>query len=472
MQTHADKEEIWVLDKNKDLKLPRGIHAHLGPHYLERLTEFDVIFRSPGIPYFLPQIQAAQKRGVIISSATKLFFEQLRGLMRTLRGQSQKTFSPVIIGITGTKGKGTTCTLLYKMLKAAHATGSTSSPQASSPRPELGTKAGQAGKDVYLAGNIGAPALNLLSKTHNLTPKTYVILELSSFQLQDLETSPHIAAVLDIFPDHQDAHKNLAEYYGAKANIARHQTKRDSIFFFSHNALSRALARKSPGKKIGVDEKRFRLFSPSAVRLAGAHNFKNAVMAATIARSLGVPRATIVRIVKSFKGNEHRLELVRVIRMNSGRSGRVIKFYNDSASTNPHTTAAAIRAFSSKTYNLKPKTSATILIAGGRSKVHDYQPIRKALNAETKLVILIGENRKEIARAIRSSGVPFVFAKTLRDAVMRAVREARVIGHRLSVIGPHTAACVLFSPGSASFDMFKDYAARGKQFKKIVKQLR
>ncbi len=436
-QTHANKEEIWVLDKKKNLKLPRGVHARLGARYLERLTEFDVIFRSPGIPYLLPQIQAAKKHGVAISSATKLFLAEISARFPR-NSQFAIRNSLCVIGVTGTKGKGTTCTLLYKILKAS-------------------------GKDVHLAGNIGAPALDLLShKSSVIGHKSFIILELSSFQLQDLQTSPHIAAILDVFPDHQDAHKNLAEYYGAKANIARHQTKRDSIFFFIHNSLSRALARQSTGKKIGIDETRFRLFAPADVRLAGAHNFKNAVMAATIARSLGIKPGIIQRVVKSFKGNEHRLEYVRTIRYSNVLKNMRISFYNDSASTIPQPTAAALKSFPGKN---------KILIAGGRSKVHDYSPIRNALDSETKLVILIGENKKEIARAIRSSGVPFVFAKTLRDAVMRAAREARVIGHRLSVIGPHAAACVLFSPGSASFDMFKDYADRGKQFKKIVQEL-
>ncbi|MBI3114533.1 MAG: UDP-N-acetylmuramoyl-L-alanine--D-glutamate ligase, partial [Candidatus Harrisonbacteria bacterium] len=388
--------EVWVLDKNKNLALPRGVHARLGVRHLERLTEFDVIFRSPGIPYLSPQIQAAKKRGVEISSATKLFFEELRKRYPLLATRH----SPLLIGITGTKGKGTTATLLYKILKAA-------------------------GKDAYLAGNIGAPALDLLARKSQIAnSKSLIILELSSFQLQDLETSPHIAAVLDVFPDHLDAHKSLAEYYRAKASIARHQTKNDAIFFFAHNVVSRALARQSAGKKIAVDEKRFRLFAPRDVRLPGAHNFKNAVMAAAIARSLGVKPATIRRVVKSFRGNEHRLEHVRTIRYSNVLKNMRISFYNDSASTIPQPTAAALRSFPGKT---------KILIAGGRSKVRDYSPIRNALNSETGLVILIGENKKEIARAIKRQGTrnkeqgkyKIIFVRTLKEAVQCAYSSAR-----------------------------------------------
>jgi UDP-N-acetylmuramoylalanine--D-glutamate ligase len=450
----ADKNEIWVLDKNRR-KLPRGVKAVFGKNYLKNLGWFDIIFRSPGVPYSLPQIQRAKKHGVEISSATKLFFEQFRGLTRTGRGRSRKVDAPVVVGITGTKGKGTTATLLYKMLKAAR-------------------------KNTYLAGNIGTPALDLLSKPYTLAPKPYIVLELSSFQLQDLETSPHTAVILDIFPDHLDAHKSLAEYYDAKANIARYQKKNDIVFFSAHNAVSRRIARKSPGEKIAVDEKRFKLFSPSDVRIPGAHNFKNAVIAATIAQHLGVPAAAIRRVVQSFRGNEHRLEFVRKLTLintdltqryaekNRPRSSassprksaiKFVEFYNDSASTIPQPTAAALRAFPGV-----PK----ILIAGGRAKVHDYTPIRNALNAETKLIVLMGENKREMKRALAGKGNKIVFAKTLKEAVRLAYREARALlaTHRSSLI------TILFSPASASFDMFENYAERGKQFKKLVQQLR
>ena len=156
---------VTILDKKFD------------KNYLKNLEDFNVIYRSPGVPYNLKEIQKAVKAGVKFTSATDLFFKNAKGL---------------IIGVTGTKGKGTTSTLIYKILASA-------------------------GKDVYLAGNIRKPAIDILPK---LKKNSVTVLELSSFQLQDLKQSPHIAVALDMFPDHMDAHKNLKEYFEAKSSIA------------------------------------------------------------------------------------------------------------------------------------------------------------------------------------------------------------------------------------------------------------
>ncbi|MGB9608786.1 MAG: Mur ligase family protein, partial [Minisyncoccia bacterium] len=198
-----------------------------------------IIFRSPGIPYNLKEIRQAKKNGVLISSATKLFFEKIKGKTKN------------IIGVTGTKGKGTTTTLIYKILKAAK-------------------------KDVILAGNIGKPAINFLNK---IKKNTFVVLELSSFQLQDLNQSPPIAVILDIFPDHQDTHKSLSEYFNAKKNICRWQNKNDLVFYFKNIPLSKKIAWVSQGKKISVDENKIKIFSSNDLKIKGEHNFKNAVMA-------------------------------------------------------------------------------------------------------------------------------------------------------------------------------------------------
>ena len=308
-------DEIFILDKNPNIKIPKSVHAITGKNCLKHLRGIDVVFRSPGIPYNLPELQRARKTGVLFSSATKLFFG-------AISHESIVNSHLLVIGITGTKGKGTTATILYNILK-------------------------NAGEDVFLAGNIGIPALDLIPKIESRVTNrksvvkshksVFVILELSSFQLQDLEVSPSIAVVTDVFPDHQDSHKNLAEYYNAKTRIARYQKKTDSVFFMANNAMSRQIASKSKGRKIAVDEKTFSLFSEKDLKIRGDHNFKNAAMAATVAKNLGVATRVIVESVKKFAGTEHRLEFVR-------RIGGV-EFYNDSASTNPHTTAAAIRAF-------------------------------------------------------------------------------------------------------------------------------
>ena len=414
-----------------------------GKDYLKNLAEFDVVFRSPGVPYNLPEIQNAikprsrasslrGKKGVKFSGGTDLFFNEISKIVRH--------DSPQVIGITGTKGKGTTSTLLYKILKAAK-------------------------KDVYLAGNIGKPALEILPK---LKKNSIVILELSSFQLQDLKHSPDIAVVLNIFEDHLDSHKNFKEYAESKANIAKWQKKTDKIFYDANNKWSKWIAQKSPAKKIPVNSslsnsREWFHKIKSIIKIPGEHNLKNAVMAATVAKSLGIPENIILKTVKNYRGMEHRLELVHSnILKNVG-----MNFYNDSASTNPYTAAAAIRAFPNQ-----PK----ILICGGKDKNLDYTPLAKALkNSNTKLVILFGENKEKIAKTIlriKNNELRIINVKNLNDAVKLAHKTAKLFIIHNSIRQPADIIHIIFSPAAASFDMFKDYKDRGDKFKKIVKGLK
>jgi len=395
-QPKYKKAEFVILDQKTD------------KNYLGRLKEFDLVFRSPGVPYNLPEIKKAIKNGVKFSSATKLFFEHCPAK---------------IIGITGTKGKGTTSTLLYEMLKSCD-------------------------KKVFLAGNIGKPALDILSK---IDRDSVVILELSSFQLQDLEKPPHLAVVVDTFPDHLDAHKNVKEYLDAKANIAKFQKKTDAIFYFEDNAWSKRVALASPARKIGIYGEPFGLK-------------KNLVMAATVAAYLDCHNEKSVQSAKKFRGVAHRLEFVCEV------GG--VKFYNDSAGTNPQTAAAAIRYFSD---TLNPKRCPLILIAGGKDKGLDYSPLAQAIqeSPNVRAVVLFGENKQKIAKAI--SGIrkrePAYRTGRLRITEVKnlteAVKQSRLYAKRYTL-----NAIILFSPASASFDMFADYKERGEQFKDIVKKLK
>lgn len=411
--------DITILDRDPKLKIPRGVRAILGPNYLTHLTDFDLVFRSPGIPYNLPEIQNAINRGVQFSSTTKLFFEHARG---------------TIIGITGTKGKGTTATLLYKMMKANN-------------------------EKVLLAGNIGVPAITLLQK---LNKNSLVILELSSFQLHDLEASPRTAVVLDIFPDHMDAHDDFEEYVGAKSSIARFQQSTDAIFYAAENVHARMIAEQSAGMRIAVSPMGFTLFTPSDLRITGAHNFKNAVMAATVARHYGIPDDMIVAVVKKFRGLPYRLELARTIR--DRKTGATIQFINDSAGTNPSTAAAAVRAFPRGTL---------IVIAGGKDKGAPFDPFAEAIAQAPNVarVILMGENREKIAEALqqkfKAQGSKFNQVTNLNFAIHAAYQYTKTL-----VASGQTLITILFAPGSASFDQFADYKDRGAQFNKIVAQLR
>lgn len=419
LKKHRDYKnaEVWVLDKNSSLHFAgpemAGIKKQLGGNYLKNINRFDLIFRSPGVSYqklmrSLAPLRVTRDDRVI--SVTKLFLE----------------LCPCpVIGVTGTKGKGTTATLLYNILK-------------------------KCGRDVQLAGNIGKPALDILPRL--LLPRfagdhndRIVVLELSSFQLQDLRQSPAIAIVLNIFPDHLDVHKDLREYYSAKANIARFQRAGDSVFYFADDKKSAWIANKSPGKKISIqrtlsqkDGEQLR----KNLKLPGSHNWRNAQAAFAVARHLNCPKSKIFQAVAEFKGNEHRMELVKIIRR--------VKFYNDSASTNPLTTLAAVKSFK------EPK----ILIAGGSDKGLDYKMWAKEFpRLKVKTVVLFGANKYKIKQVI---------GKKLTTSDVVSLEEAIKLAKKLAVAGD----VVLFSPGAASFDMFKDYADRGKKFKNLVKKLK
>lgn len=404
------KAEIFILDKNKTLEVARPKFVAgkiLGPDYLKNLNSFDLVFRSPGVAYNLPEIQNAIKNGVKFTSATKLFFEKCPAL---------------IIGVTGTKGKGTTSTLIYKILK-------------------------NAGKDAYLLGNIGKPAIEALPK---LKKNSIVVFELSSFQLQDLETSPGIAIVLDIFPDHMDSHSSFEEYVHSKASIAKYQNKNQHIFYFENNNHSKTIGLQGAGVKHAISVSNFSLFLQKDLKIPGEHNFKNAGMAATIAIHLKIPKSIIIKTVKSYKGLEHRLEFVRTIKK--------INFYNDSGGTNPHTAAAAVGAFK----------EPIILISGGKDKNLDYTPLAKTIRESKNViaVILFGENKNKIADYLKNTA-DIKVADDLKSAVILAYELAKKL-----MAGRKRLITTIFSPGAASFDMFKDYADRGNRFKKIVKALK
>lgn len=410
--------EITILDKNPELKTPRGVKAVLGPEYMRHLENFSVVFRSPGIPYMSTEIQRAIRHGVKVSSATNLFFEELMKMKRR----------PTIVGVTGTKGKGTTCTLIFECLK-------------------------QAKIKALLLGNIGKPMLASLEAAKKVK---VVVLELSSFQLQDLKHSPDIAVVLHVTPDHLDAHQSLFEYYEAKAQIAAHQQKEQRIFYFPANIASSDIVRRSLGQKTLVDPDMFTLFEQSEMSVPGKHNFANAVMAATVARALGLRDEAITRAITKFKGLQYRMSLSAKLSFGGGAE---VLVYNDSAGTNPETAIAASRSF----------TDPTILILGGKDKRLDYGGLRLALmRSAVSSVVLFGENRLKIEEQLK--GIPqqiVVVSGLFEKAVKQALTSAKQ-----KAVERSGRAVVLFSPASASFDMFADYKDRGEQFDELVKKIK
>ena len=413
-KTAVELEQIY-----KQFKGLKSLEFKLGQNYLkDRLVDFDIIFRSPAFKLSMPEIVEAKKAGATISSATKLFFD----------------FCPAkIIGVTGTKGKGTTATLIYRILKKAK-------------------------KKVFLAGNIGEPMLTLLPK---LRKEDLVVLELSSFQLIDMTKSPHLAVVLFISSEHLDYHKDTHEYIQSKANIVIYQTKNDMAILNADNPTSSSFASLTPAKiycfsrsrKVNggyVEADKIFLFDKeiggvSKLKLRGAHNWDNVCAAITASRLGGADIDSIKKTVFSFSGLEHRLELVRKY--------KGVSFYNDSFSTTPETAIAAIRAFK----------EPTILIAGGSEKGSNYTELGKEIaHSSVKCLILIGQMAEQIKQAALRGGykgkITFQPGK-MKEIVRKAFAEAK------------TGEVVLLSPACASFDMFKNYKDRGSQFKKYVRSL-
>ena len=421
--------QITILTKTTDplaesaAETYQSVTYEFGAEYLSKLTDFDIVIRSPGIPYFTPEIQIAVQAGVEVTSGTKLFFEALRNYVL-----GTTNYVPKTIGITGTKGKGTVATLLDQMLRSA-------------------------GHKTVLVGNIGEPALGKLQEAKEAD---FAVCELSSFQLQDMTTSPDIAVILDITPDHLDAHKNMKEYIQAKSSITKFQSEADHLFYFPGKSTE-SLVTDSRAKKHPVDISAFSVFSPKLLQVPGAHTYANAVMAASVALTLGIPEKTVREAVGNFGGLPHRLELIRVWQPANTEPPVAIMVYNDSAATNPEATVAAVQSFS----------DPLILIAGGKDKDLDYSSLGKALKDSTAFsLILFGENKEKIKSVCASWAGTIHETKNLTEAVRLAVQAA---AQKQQNSNYSETIIILFSPASASFDMFKNAYDRGDQFRRIVK---
>ncbi len=398
---------LVVYDKNKDLDVSGYVGGNfiVGEDYLEKgLKDFDIIVRSPGIYRHIKEIDEAEKSGVEITSPLQIFLEE--------------NVSKVI-GVTGTKGKGTTSTLIYSILK-------------------------NAGKDVYLAGNIGKPYLELLTK---LNQDSVVVMEISSFQLMSLSVSPDVAVVLNITSDHMDWHKNQMEYLDAKANIVAYQKTDDFALLNNEYETSSAFAKKTVARVVNFSKKELPAKYKSHLILRGEHNLENIAAAVKTAEILGINEETIINTIQSFKGLEHRLEMV----------GEVdgVTYYNDSFATGPQPTIAAINAFS----------ESETLILGGSDKFLDFTEMAKVISQKNnvKNILLIGETARKIKESIKKfpyTGVLYDLGSPSMKAIVEKAKSVTKSG-----------GVVILSPACASFDMFENYKDRGNQFKKEVSHL-
>jgi len=411
-------------DKNKkqiDKELFGELKVEATLNFGNALKEqVDVIVRSPGVRPDHPQIKKLVHSGAKLTSPTNIFF---------------KKCPAQIIGVTGTKGKGTTSALIYKMLETQN-------------------------KDLFLAGNIGTPMLNILPQ---LTPDSLVVLELSSFQLMDLKKSPHIAVILMITSEHLDWHKDQKEYINAKFSAVNFQKKKNFAIINKDFEISKSFSTKTPAKVYYFSTKnetngvymsgnkiiseingREEITGTDDVTLPGRHNLQNVAAATAVAKILNIKNSNIAKVLKIFKGLPHRLQLVREV------DG--VKYYNDSFSTTPETTIAAIESFNA------PK----ILILGGSWKNSNFKNLGRTIknSKSTKAIILIGEQSQIIKEAIGAVTIPIIEGAS---TMAQIVAEAQNIAKRGDL--------VILSPACASFDMFKNYEDRGEQFKKYVLSL-
>ncbi|MCL5113913.1 MAG: UDP-N-acetylmuramoyl-L-alanine--D-glutamate ligase [Patescibacteria group bacterium] len=392
-----------------------------GKNYLDNLDRFNLVVRSPGVKLELLEKYTS---GDKITSQVKLFFD----------------LCPCpIIGITGTKGKGTTSSLIYEMLK-------------------------KQGVDAYLGGNIGLPPLDFLDK---LNAQSVVVLELSSFQLLDLHKSPHIAVMLMTTSEHLDYHKDTNEYVKAKRNILAFQTKSDFAIINKDYPASNESDIHTEGKvfktgreitlwegcfvsdgviELNVENEKLKIIDTKDILLPGQHNFENVCAAVMAAWLSGVSKENITLVLKTFKGLEHRLELVSEV--------NGVRFYDDSFSTIPETTIAAIKAFSDH----------EILILGGSSKNSNFEELGRVISEaqNIKTIIGIGVEWQRIKKELRFKNKDLRIIEGCKN-MKEIVQEAILISEPGDV--------VLLSPACASFDMFKNYKDRGEQFKKEVRDL-
>jgi len=395
--------------------LAPGLVWRHGAHHRQGLDEVDIVVRSPGFPLHHPILRAIVARGLPVTTATNLFLAEARAA------------GIAVVGITGSKGKSTTATLTHRALLAA-------------------------GKPAALVGNIGRPALDQLDDI--LASGGPVVFELSSYQCHDLTASPDVAVLLDLFPEHMDWHGSTADYYDAKLNVARHQRPGDRLFYNHSSRIwdqplgaGTATAVNHPGGLHFADgwfcRGAERLFSDAGMLLRGLHQRRNAISALSAVEALGGAPAHLQQAIQGFGGLPHRNQLVSEV------AG--IRWYDDAISTAPEAAAAAVAALGTELHTL---------IVGGMDRGYDFQPLAEALRGSPAAqVLLIPNSAAPLAAMLDGSSVRVIDAGSLEAAVAHAAAHV-----------PAGRAC-LFSPGSPSYNRFRNFRHRGETFQSLVAAL-
>lgn len=420
----CDKKTFEELGENSIRAKNAGAELILGENYLNDI-DADILFRSPGTPFFRPELEALKKKGVVVTSEMEVFFD----------------LCPCkIIAVTGSDGKTTTTSIIAEFLKSA-------------------------GKNVHLGGNIGTPLLPIIE---SISSEDYAVVELSSFQLISMRKSPDIAVVTNLAPNHLDIHKDMQEYVDSKKNIILHQNAFSKAVLNFDNEIANSFSSDVRGqlskfsRKSTVDNgayldnttiiyneygKKYEIMNIKDIKIPGMHNVENYLAAISAVWGI-VDVNTIIKVAKEFNGVEHRAEFVREV------DG--VKYYNDSIASSPTRTALGTLSL----YDEK-----IIIIAGGYDKHIPYEPLGPVICDKVKVLILLGDTAPKIEDAVKksdnySNNNPVIINVNNMEEAVLAAKENAVSGDIVSL-----------SPASASFGLYKNFMERGNHFKDIVNKL-
>jgi len=415
-----DKKDFESLGENAVKAKEYGAELVLGEDYLSKL-DGDIIFRSPGTPFYRPELVALREKGVVLTSEMEVFFD----------------LCPCkIIAITGSDGKTTTTTIISEFLKAS-------------------------GVNVHLGGNIGKP---LLPEIESIKEDDVAVVELSSFQLISMRKSPDVAVVTNLAPNHLDIHKDMQEYVDSKKNIVLHQNAFSKAVLNLDNEIANSFSDSVRGQlaKFSVKEslangayldgttvcysdygKVTKIMDIKDIKIPGMHNVENYLAAISAVWGM-VDIETIKAVAKTFGGVEHRAEFVREY--------NGVKYYNDSIASSPTRTALGTLSL----YDEK-----IIIIAGGYDKHIPYEPLGPVINDKVKVLILLGDTAPKIEKAVvEAENYNENDVTNMEEAVEAAVNHAE------------KGDIVSLSPASASFGLYKNFEERGNHFKAIVNALK
>lgn len=420
----CDKRTKEQLGELGDSLEAMSVHLRLGADYLKDL-DVDIIFRTPGMRYYLPELNQARAKGIAVTSEMEVFFD----------------LCPCkIFAVTGSDGKTTTTTILSEMLK-------------------------KEGKTVHLGGNIGKALLPLIEE---IAPEDYAVVELSSFQLISMRKSPDVAVVTNVAPNHLDMHKDMQEYVDAKRNIFLHQGAFSRTVLNFDNDITKAMEKDVRGEPLffsrrsGVENGAYldengslvmryhdtltKVMHRDDIKICGDHNIENYLAAISALWGYVTPE-NMRWVAEHFGGVEHRIEFVREL------DG--VRWYNDSIATNPTRTIAGLKSFRQK----------VVLIAGGYDKKIPFTPLAPVINEKVKCLILMGDTADKLEEAVKEDEnysperLPVLRADSMEEAVSLAKKAAE------------KGDIVSLSPACASFDKYRNFELRGRHFKALVNQL-